>query len=542
MVYFILFLAGSVFSSLAMDSIVLENTKVASSQQASDGHAQSQSAHELAKSDQPAHFLADSLQTVPAASRSLHQNAPVNPKGRARLQAMLENEKDAGTSRAPILFKTLNKRLVQHFTKTCHPDLKALIDVYKKVFSEPHNRLYRAALQRKIIFVGPPGVGKSMLARACAEECNVPYIFKSAPAIPNEYKNSGVTKLDELFQPLFEPVEPIFLILDEFGGLTDKYNMPNNPDAGMIEHLLTLLDECDKYWHIVVILTFNNIQNLPSALENRLRGSIFRIDPPNESESEVILTLYLEDVPHEITKEDVKQIIAKCRNFVGRELGHLLRLAALNAIKAQRERVIKGDLLKAYQELSRNHSWTSNYKQRVKKLIISVFPYAFSAASIGLTVTSLYLQWQASQQHALFHAQQMAHSAKQMRQSASMHTQQMMFNIIMHNANVKEQTYKEAFQLFMRTQANDRADAGFAVDKYLADPTQINSSLVCAHAIADNAQKFAQTPKAEKLIEAVETAAQEFVESQGAKSGHFQKLMPQATNIPLKKDPSCTII
>ena len=141
--------------------------------------------------------------------------------------------------------------------------------------------MHKLAIRKRLLLVGPPGMGKSAICEAIGQRCGSKILFLSAAAIPNTFKNSGVTRLNQIFKILKESKEQVFLILDELTGLTDRHGNVNNADVGVIEYLQTLLDECDLHYpNIIVLATVNSAKRIPKALVSRF-GKIVTIDKIN---------------------------------------------------------------------------------------------------------------------------------------------------------------------------------------------------------------------------------------------------------------------
>ena len=177
-------------------------------------------------------------------------------------------EDDGKKFQAKTHFNELDAKDIEYY-KTLYPDeLKEIIDIYGELFppanlsgfnpkqakvrdsslrvqrgnsNNDNYKLALAALQRVVVLVGPPGIGKSRLVQVAAEELNMPYKILSAASLCDKYKNSGITNANELILPLLEGQEPIIVCLEELTGLTTRFNPDNtatNPDPGVMEHFL----------------------------------------------------------------------------------------------------------------------------------------------------------------------------------------------------------------------------------------------------------------------------------------------------------------
>ena len=253
-----------------------------------------------------------------------------------------QNEQSKNKIKENALVETypaLNQKIVDYFVNIyCPKELGALLSIYVEALSNPSNMMYQKAMLRKIILVGPPGVGKSMLAKALVHHVSeklkkvgitLRSKFISAASIPNEYKNSGITRLDRLFNPSFnDRSHPAIVILDELTGLTDRQTSQNNADPGVIEHFLTILDRCNSYNRILVIMTANDIKKLSDPLKSRVHRGIFRLQYPTLEQRMEMIKLYLSDCTFDLDEFELEKVARASEKLSGREIEDMVGLAA----------------------------------------------------------------------------------------------------------------------------------------------------------------------------------------------------------------------
>lgn len=132
---------------------------------------------------------------------------------------------------------------------------------------------------KKILLLGPPGSGKSSLAKTIAYRLRRPYLFITAATICNEFKDSGIGSLQRLTEFLGKSKMPCVVIFDEITSLTDKFKNDNS-NIGVIEVFWTMLDKLEKMPHVLFIVTANDIEKLPITLKDRFGKCIYYIPLP----------------------------------------------------------------------------------------------------------------------------------------------------------------------------------------------------------------------------------------------------------------------
>ncbi len=114
--------------------------------------------------------------------------------------------------------KMLDESLCTQVIKNAPEEIKQLIANLK------HPSTNQQIIPRRLLLLGPPGVGKTTLAKAIAKEIGRPYYFIEAPFLLDEYKNSGIQNLLQEIKPILQRGKPCVIIIDELTELTDQYN------------------------------------------------------------------------------------------------------------------------------------------------------------------------------------------------------------------------------------------------------------------------------------------------------------------------------
>jgi len=202
-----------------------------------------------------------------------------------------------------------------------------------------------AKIPKGILLQGEPGTGKTMLAKALANESNVNFIYKSAAEFEGKYLGSGSNRIRKLFKEARKHA-PTIIFIDEIDAIGIKRDNPfvvKSNDA--INQLLSEMDGFDKDDNIIVIGATNRLKVLDSALLRPGRfDKIVSIPTPSEGSRKQILQYYLQKILIEPKELNLDLLIQKTKGFTGADLKNLVNIAALTAVKSDKSRVDKEDL------------------------------------------------------------------------------------------------------------------------------------------------------------------------------------------------------
>jgi len=186
---------------------------------------------------------------------------------------------------------------------------------------------FGARMPRGVLLIGPPGVGKTMIAKAVAAEADVPFFYQSGASFVQIYVGMGAKRVSELFSAAKKNA-PSIIFIDEIDAVGKKREGGRNDEReGTLNQLLTEMDGFEETSGIVVIAATNNIDVMDSALlrAGRFDRRIF-VELPTASEREAILQKYLRHIPNELSINEIAKMTV---GFNGASLAALVNEAAL---------------------------------------------------------------------------------------------------------------------------------------------------------------------------------------------------------------------
>ena len=219
-------------------------------------------------------------------------------------------------------------------------ELEEIID-YLKNSQKYHD--FGVKLPKGILLVGPPGVGKTLIAKALAGEANVPFFYQSGASFVQIYVGMGAKKVHDLFIKA-KLNAPSIVFIDEIDAVGKaRGGMRNDERETTLNQLLTEMDGFEDSNGVIVIGATNNIESMDEALlrSGRFDRRIF-VELPNAQEREKILKVHTKNKNCDFNYEEISKL---CVGFSGAALASLVNEAALNAIKRDSKVIQKEDIL-----------------------------------------------------------------------------------------------------------------------------------------------------------------------------------------------------
>ncbi len=220
----------------------------------------------------------------------------------------------------------------------CFSDIGGISDVKEELeeiidFLRNPKRYYSfgARLPRGVLLVGPPGVGKTMIAKAVAHEADVPFFYQSGASFVQIYVGMGAKRVSELFAAAKKNA-PAIIFIDEIDAVGKKRGGERNDEReGTLNQLLTEMDGFEDASGIIVIAATNNIDVIDSALlrAGRFDRRIF-VELPTAIERASILEKYLQHIPNDVHLDEIAKMTV---GFNGASLAALVNEAALLCLR-----------------------------------------------------------------------------------------------------------------------------------------------------------------------------------------------------------------
>ncbi|MCI8725714.1 MAG: ATP-dependent zinc metalloprotease FtsH [Hungatella sp.] len=233
-----------------------------------------------------------------------------------------------------------------------------------------------ASMPKGILLVGPPGTGKTMLAKAVAGEANVPFFSMSGSEFVEMFVGMGASKVRDLFKQAKEKA-PCIVFIDEIDAIGKKRdgNVGGNDEREQtLNQLLTEMDGFEGNTGVIILAATNRPESLDPALTRPGRfDRRVPVELPDLKGREEILKVHAKKI-RVADVVDFGQIARMASGASGAELANIVNEAALRAVRDGRKFVTQSDLeesievvIAGYQKknaiLTDKEKWTVAYHE-----------------------------------------------------------------------------------------------------------------------------------------------------------------------------------
>ena len=221
-----------------------------------------------------------------------------------------------------------------------------LAEIVEYLHNPTKYREIGASMPKGILLVGPPGTGKTMLAKAVAGEANVPFFSMSGSEFVEMFVGMGASKVRDLFKQAKEKAPCIVFIdeIDAIGKKRDGQYGGNDEREQTLNQLLTEMDGFESNTGVIILAATNRPESLDPAL---LRPGRFDrrvpVELPDLKGREEILKVHAKKV--KVAPDvDYNRIARMASGASGAELANIVNEAALRAVRDGRSCATQADL------------------------------------------------------------------------------------------------------------------------------------------------------------------------------------------------------
>ncbi len=228
------------------------------------------------------------------------------------------------------------------------PDQEAEVEKIVKAI-EYRDYLRKIGLREigKLLFVGPPGTGKTSTARAMSARLGLPFLEVKLSMITSQYLGETSKNIDKVFE-LAKKMSPCILFIDEFDFVAKTRT--SDEHAALKRAVNTLLKCIDNISLVNDGVLLIGATNHPKLLDNaawRRFDEIVMFPLPDVEMREKIFGMVLEPIEG---KFNVKQLASMTENYSGSDLRLVVREAVLNALTEDRTKLTQDDMVRAVKQ------------------------------------------------------------------------------------------------------------------------------------------------------------------------------------------------
>ena len=186
---------------------------------------------------------------------------------------------------------------------------------------------------RGVLLYGPPGCGKTLIAKALANESGARFFVISGPEIMSKFYGESEARLREIFREAKEKA-PSIIFIDEIDAIAPKREeVTGEVEKRVVAQLLALMDGMEAMSNVIVIGATNRLDDIDPALRRPGRfDREIEIGVPNQQGRLEILQIHTRGMP--LSRDvDLREIARITHGYTGADLKALCREAAMNALR-----------------------------------------------------------------------------------------------------------------------------------------------------------------------------------------------------------------
>ena len=230
-----------------------------------------------------------------------------------------------------------------------------------------------ASMPKGVLLVGPPGTGKTMLAKAVAGEANVPFFSMSGSEFVEMFVGMGASKVRDLFSQAKEKAPCIVFIdeIDAIGKKRDGQIGGNDEREQTLNQLLTEMDGFEGNNGVIILAATNRPESLDPALTRPGRfDRRVPVELPDLKGREEILKVHAKKI--KIAEDvDFHTIARMAAGASGAELANIVNEAALRAVRNNRKFVTEADLEESIEVVIAGYQKKNTVLSTKEKLVVA---------------------------------------------------------------------------------------------------------------------------------------------------------------------------
>ena len=230
-----------------------------------------------------------------------------------------------------------------------------------------------ASMPKGVLLVGPPGTGKTMLAKAVAGEANVPFFSMSGSEFVEMFVGMGASKVRDLFSQAKEKAPCIVFIdeIDAIGKKRDGQIGGNDEREQTLNQLLTEMDGFEGNNGVIILAATNRPESLDPALTRPGRfDRRVPVELPDLKGREEILKVHAKKI--KIAEDvDFHTIARMAAGASGAELANIVNEAALSAVRNNRKFVTEADLEESIEVVIAGYQKKNAVLSTKEKLVVA---------------------------------------------------------------------------------------------------------------------------------------------------------------------------
>ncbi len=242
-----------------------------------------------------------------------------------------------------------------------------LIEIVDFLKNPEKYRNFGINLPKGVLLVGPPGVGKTLIAKALAGEAGVPFFYQSGSSFVQMYVGVGAKRVRDLFSKA-KAMAPSIIFIDEIDAIGKaRGNLRNDEREATLNQLLTEMDGFEGSEGVIVIGATNKVDLLDEALlrPGRFDRRIF-VELPGLKDRMEILKVHLKNKPFKGNLENIAKMTV---GFSGAALASLVNEASIYALKQNKPFIEESDFYAVKDKVLMGKKRLNTYSPKEKEIL-----------------------------------------------------------------------------------------------------------------------------------------------------------------------------